>query len=100
MAKKKGEKREIIGVGRLSKFRGEDEEARLSMLVSDRFQGQKLGAELVKRLIAAAKHEKIKRIVAVMSPENESMHKLCRQLNFSTINTNATTGLIEAIMQL
>jgi acetyltransferase len=94
------DKREIIGVGRLSKFRGEDEEARLSMLVSDRFQGQRLGAELVKRLIVAAKHEKIKRIVAVMSAENEAMHKLCRQLNFSTINTNPTTGLIEAIMQL
>src|SRR5512133_2216804 len=78
----KGE-RAIIGVGRLSKFRGDDEEARMSLLVSDEYQGEGIGAELVKRLIVAAKHEKIKRIVAIMSAENESMQKLCRKNGFS-----------------
>jgi acetyltransferase len=91
----KGE-REIIGVGRLSRIRGEDEEARLSLLVSDKYQGEGIGRELVRRLIVAAKHEKIKRIIAIMSRENEAMQKLCRKVGFSSFSTNAKTGMIEA----
>lgn len=92
--------RAIFAVGRLSKFRGDDEDARMSMLVSDKFQGQGIGIELVRRLISAAKHEKIKRIIAVMSQENESMLKLCRKAGFSSFSTNARTGMIEASLSL
>ncbi len=94
------EQREIFAIGRLSKFRGEDEEAILTMLVSDRFQGQGIGKELIKRLVDIARSEKIKRIVSVTSPENDIMHKLWSQIGFSTITTNSTTGMVEAIMQL
>jgi len=92
--------RAIFAVGRLSKFRGDDEEARMSMLVSDKFQGEGMGMELVRRLIAAAKHEKIKRIIAIMSRENEAMQKLCRKSGFSSFATNAQTGMIEASYSL
>ena len=84
----------------MSRFRGDDEEARMSLLVSDKFQGQGLGIELVKRLIIAAKHEKIKRIIAVMSRENESMQKLCRMAGFSSFSTNTQSGMIEASLLL
>jgi acetyltransferase len=90
----------IFAVGRLSKFRGDDEEARMSMLVSDKYQSEGLGMELVRRLIIAAKHEKIKRVVAVMSKENESMQKLCRKAGFSSIATNMQTGMVEASLSL
>lgn len=92
--------REIFAVGRLSRFRGDDDEARMSLLVSDKFQGQGLGVELIRRLISAAKHEKIKRIVAVMSQENESMQKLCRKAGFSSFSTNSQTSMIEASLSL
>lgn len=92
--------RAIVAVGRLSKFRGEDEDARLSMLVSDHYQGEGLGVELVRRLIAAAKHEKIKHIIAVMSPENEPMQKLCSKVGFPSGTTNAETGMIETTLTL
>lgn len=92
--------RNIIAVGRLSKFKTAEEEARISLLVNDNYQGQGIGLELVKRLVAAAKDEKIKRIVAVMSAENSSMHKLCRKAGFSNITTNSKTGMIEATMYL
>ena len=92
--------RTIFAVGRLSKFRGDDEEARMSLLVSDRYQGLGIGIELVRRLIDAAKHEKIKRIIAVMSRENESMQNLCRKAGFSSFSTNAQTGMIEASLLL
>ena len=88
-------KRIISAVGRLSKFRGEDEEARISLLVSDKFQGEGIGMELVNRLIEVAKREKIKTIIAVMSPENETMKVLCRKTGFS-FTTNAKTEMLEA----
>ena len=92
-----GQGREIFAVGRLSRFRGEDDEARLSVLVSDRFQGQSLGSELVRRLVEIARQEKIQRIVAIMSPENESMQKICRNVGFALKPTD--NDMVEALME-
>ena len=50
---------EILGVGRLSKLRGTDE-AEFALLVSDRFQGQGLGTELLRRLLQIGRDEKIR----------------------------------------
>lgn len=88
----------IIAVGRLSRFRGEDSEARMSILVSDQFHGQGIGTELVKRLLDIANREKIQRVVAVISPENEPMRKICRSLNF-TFKPAAENKMIEALME-
>jgi len=92
--------RAVFGVARLSKLRGEEESARLSMLVSDRFQGQGLGKELIKRIIDVASHEQIKHIIAATAPENETFINMCRKVGFSTINTNPQTGMVEAVMNL
>jgi acetyltransferase len=97
-AENKGE-RAISAVGRLSKFRGEDDEARMSLLVSDSFQGEGIGMELIKRLIDVAKREKIKQIIAVISKENETMKMLCEKTGFS-FTMNAKTEMTEATITL
>ena len=48
-------------------------EARITLLVSDQFQGQGIGGELMRRFITIARDEKIKRILATISPENMAM---------------------------
>ncbi|MDX9992006.1 MAG: bifunctional acetate--CoA ligase family protein/GNAT family N-acetyltransferase [Anaerolineales bacterium] len=90
----------IFGIARLSKFRGENEEARFTMLVNDKFQGQGLGKELLSRLLDVARAEKIKRVIAIISPENEAMQKICRDLGFSSMQANSETGMIEAEISL
>jgi acetyltransferase len=90
----------VFGVARLSKFRGENEEARFTMLVNDKFQGQGLGKELLKRLLDVAKSEKIKRVIAIISPENEAMQKLCRELGFSSMQADSETGMVKAEISL
>ncbi|MFO7583971.1 MAG: bifunctional acetate--CoA ligase family protein/GNAT family N-acetyltransferase [Anaerolineales bacterium] len=90
----------VFGVARLSKLRGENEEARFTMLVNDKFQGQGLGKELLKRLLDVAKSEKIKRVIAIISPENEAMQKLCRELGFSSIQTDSETEMVKAEISL
>ncbi len=92
--------RAIFGVARLSKLRGEEETARLSMLISDEFQGQGLGKELIRRVIDIARNERIKRVIAATSPDNETFINLCRKAKFSTISTNPKTGMVEAVMNL
>ena len=90
----------VFGVARLSKFRGENDEARFTMLVNDKFQGQGVGKELLKRLLDVARSEKIKRVIAIISPENESMQKLCRDLGFSSMQADPETGMIKAEISL
>lgn len=92
--------RTIFGVARLSKLRGEEETARLSMLISDKFQGQGLGKELIHRIIEIGRNEQIKRIIAATSPDNEIFINLCRKAGFSTISRNPQTGMVEAVMNL
>lgn len=74
--------REIIGVGRLSKtFSGD--EAEFALLISDRFQGEGLGSELLRRLLNVARNEEIKKVNAYMLPENRAMRKIAENLGFT-----------------
>jgi acetyltransferase len=95
----KGEKA-IFGVARLSKLRGTDEEARFTMLISDAYQGQGLGKELLTRSIKIGRDEKIKRIIALMSPENEPMKQLCRKVGFSSFEIDSENGMLKAQIEL
>ena len=73
---------EIIAIGRLSKLRGGGGEAELAVLVDDRYQGQGLGTELYRRLIAVARDEKLKRVVSTILAENREMRTICQKLGF------------------
>jgi acetyltransferase len=73
---------EIIAIGRLSKLRGGGNEAELAVLVDDRYQGQGLGTELFRRLIAVARDEKLKRVVSTILAENREMRAICKKLGF------------------
>jgi acetyltransferase len=72
---------EILGVGRLCKLRGTNE-AEFALLVSDHFQRQGLGTELLRRLIQIGRDEKITRVIGVILPENLAMKSICEKLGF------------------
>jgi acetyltransferase len=84
--KKEDGQPEIIAIGRLSKLRGGSSEAELAVLVDDRFQGQGLGTELYRRLIAVARDEKLKRVVCTILAENREMRAICQKLGFRMEN--------------
>jgi acetyltransferase len=71
----------ILGVGRLSKLHGVNE-GEFAILVSDPWQRQGLGAELLKRLIQVAREEKLHRLVGHILPENHAMSRLCQEAGF------------------
>jgi acetyltransferase len=72
---------EIVGVGRLSKLHGRNE-AEFAVLIRDDFQRLGLGSELLTRLLAVARDEKLDRVYAVMAAENTAMQKMAAKAGF------------------
>jgi acetyltransferase len=89
---------EILGAGRLTKLPGE-EEAEVGVLISDPYQGQGLGKELVRRLIAAARDEKLRHIIAHILPENAGMRSLADRFGFQ-IRTAEDPSMVVAVLDL
>ena len=83
---------EILAVGRLSKIHGGNA-AEFAMLVSDKFQHQGLGTELLHRLIEVGKNEKICCIYADILADNSGMQRVCENLGFQILQTHDPTVL-------
>jgi acetyltransferase len=88
----------ILGAGRLSKIHGENE-ARFSLLISDRWQGLGLGRELLRRLIEVARNEKIRRLEVVVVPDNTAMLKVCESFGF-TLSPSETGDMVKVELNL
>src|SRR5580700_2270521 len=71
----------ILAVGRLMRLSAQDE-AEVAILVSDRYQKQDLGIELLRRLVQIARDQKLKRIRAVLLRDNLAMQNILRKLGF------------------
>ncbi|PMB17160.1 bifunctional acetate--CoA ligase family protein/GNAT family N-acetyltransferase [Fischerella thermalis] len=72
---------EVLAVGRLSKLHGTSE-AEFAILVSDRYQCQGLGTELLKRLLEVGRDEQLRLISAEILTENSAMQRVCQKLGF------------------
>ncbi len=73
---------EILGIARLSRLHGSND-ARISMIVTDKYQGLGLGTEFVRRLVDIARQEKMDKVVADMSPENFGMQAIFKKFGFT-----------------
>lgn len=86
----------IIGVVRLSRLHASNE-ARLSILIGDPYHGIGLGGELVRRALDVAKREKIERLSATLTADNQVMQHLFKKAGFnieSTDNVNLLSATI------
>ncbi|HEY3475801.1 MAG TPA: GNAT family N-acetyltransferase, partial [Anaerolineales bacterium] len=88
----------ILGVVRLSRIHGTNE-ARLSILIGDPFQGIGLGGELVRRAIDVARNERMSRLSAILTQDNHVMLHIFEKLDFSTHPVDHETA-IAAILEL
>ncbi|MGF1473327.1 MAG: bifunctional acetate--CoA ligase family protein/GNAT family N-acetyltransferase [Rubrobacteraceae bacterium] len=74
--------RQILGVARLSRPGGAQDEAEFSLLVSDDFQRQGLGTTLLGRLLEVGREEGLRRITADILYGNRPMQRVSRKLGF------------------
>jgi len=89
---------EIIALGQLTKLHG-SRDAEFAILISDEYQRQGLGTELLARLVDFGRQENLEHIVAEILPENEGMKRVSSRLGF-TMHMNRTEGVIEASLTL
>jgi acetyltransferase len=84
----------IVAVGRLARLPG-TRAAEFAVLVTDEWQGRGLGTELLSRLLAIGRDEKLTRIEGEVLPENRRMLATCRRLGFS-LGTSLGEGVVKA----
>ncbi len=76
----------IIAVGRLHKeigsFARGVREGEFALVVSDSYQGQGIGVELLRRLVEVAEREGYDSVYGQISAENRTMQAICRKMGF------------------
>jgi acetyltransferase len=90
--------RRIVGVGRMTKFHAKNE-AEVAALVSDQYQNQGLGLELIRRVVEIARDEKVAVCSAEMLADNIAMQAVFRQLGFRFSNDEDMTSM-RAVLEL
>ncbi len=92
-------KSEIVGVVRLNKLRGKKREAETAVLISDAYQKQGLGLELLQRIIQVARDEKLNRVSSEMLGDNLAMQLISKRLGFR-FHSLADLPSLRAILDL
>lgn len=93
----KSDEYEVAGVGRITKSH-QASDAEFGVIVSDRYQGQGIGRELLTRLITVGRDENLASITGYILAENKGMINLAKQLGFN-LATNEE-GVVEATLAL
>jgi acetyltransferase len=88
----------ILGASRMSKLHGLNE-ARFSILISDQSQGLGIGSELVRRIVDVAKGERLRRLTAIVTPDNQPMQHIFQKLGFR-LEPTSDGKMVEAKMEL
>jgi acetyltransferase len=91
--------REIAGVGRLTKLYGTND-GEFALLVSDKFQHQGLGTELLRRLVEIGRQEGLDHIVADILSENTAMQRVAEKLGFHLIGPAIGDPMVKAVKLL
>jgi acetyltransferase len=90
---------DIVAIARLSKIPGRSE-ANFSLLVSDLFQNQGVGSEMLRQLVQIARDEKLARLTAEMLSENYGMQAICRKLGFTLTPLPDMPSVTYAVLEL
>jgi acetyltransferase len=89
---------EIIGVGRLMKLRGINE-VEFAIVISDPFQRQGLGTQLLRLLVDIGRKEGAERIFGQILPNNYGMQRVCRKVGFM-VSFDRVSEVMRAEMKL
>ena len=88
----------LMGIIRLSRIHATND-ARLSILIGDPYQGIGLGGELVHRAVEVARTERMSRLNAILTADNQRMIHIFEKLGFS-IQPIENEKLMAAIIEL
>ena len=90
--------REIVGIGRLAKLQGQ-REGEVALIVSDSHQRRGLGTELLRRLIAIAKEQRLTHLFARTLLGNAAMVRVCQKAGMR-LSDQVVGGSVKASLTL
>jgi acetyltransferase len=90
--------RQVLGVARMDRLHDTDE-GQVSVIVTDHFQGKGLGGELMKRLVQIARDEKMTRLFAVFTADNQGVKQIMQAQGFR-IGEDKVQGRLRAQIDL
>jgi len=88
--------RAIMAVGRMNKLHGKTE-AEVAVLISDQYQNQGLGYELLRRVVEISRDEKLTRVSAEMMPDNLAMQAIMKRIGFSVRTSEDMTSVLAVL---
>jgi acetyltransferase len=89
---------EIVGIVRFTKQHNRPS-AEFTIMVSDRYQGEGIGRQLMERMIEVARNEKLEQLFGFVVPENVEMIRLLEKLNF-VVTRNEGEAVMRAVLNL
>jgi acetyltransferase len=89
---------QILGVGRLIKLNAKNE-AEVAILVSDQYQKQGLGIEVLRRTVQIARDEKLSSVSAEMLRDNLTVQRIFKKVGFR-LQSLADSSSISAVLDL
>ncbi|HET9376336.1 MAG TPA: GNAT family N-acetyltransferase, partial [Chthoniobacterales bacterium] len=89
---------EIIAVGRLMKVHGVNE-GEFAIVISDRFQRQGLGTQLLELLVDIGQQEGLERIFGYILPDNYGMQRVSKKVGF-TVSFDRENEVMRAEIKL
>lgn len=93
-----GEER-ILGVGRLTKLPGLNE-AEFAVVVSDSWQNKGIGTELLNRVVAFARDERVQRVSADILTENVEMQRVAAKVGFTVQPSASDPSIVTASIDM
>lgn len=89
----------MVGVGRLVKLPLPKGDAEFGLVVSDDYQRQGLGRELLRRLVDVGRDEKLNRIIGYILPDNTGMRHVAETLGFKLQHLRED-NVVKAVLDL
>jgi len=91
---REGDKRRIIGIGRLI-IEPDFKKGEFAVVVHDDYQGKGLGYKLVDMMIGVAQEKELEKIYGIVLTDNRAMLRICEELGFRTRNLSDGTTWVE-----
>lgn len=95
---REGDKRRIIGIGRLI-IEPDFKRAEFAVVVHDDYQGKGLGYKLVDMVIGIAQEKELEKIYGIVLTDNRAMLRICDELGFSVRDLSDGTTWVELALK-
>lgn len=89
-----------IGVARYVKDESAPGDAEFAIVLADAWQGRGLGTKLLASLLAAARADGVRRVVATTLATNEGMLALARKMGFTLVANPASASITDLTLGL